>query len=61
MMGATHGIQVDSVTIVETFSIAAAVQLADMALKRNEVQLMDLRLAQGIGGKAYFILRNNFV
>lgn len=56
MVGATSDVDIDSVAIVETFSVAAAVTLADMALKRTQVHLLDLRLAQGIGGKAYFIL-----
>jgi len=56
MVGATSNVDIDSVAIVQTFSVAAAVTLADMALKRAQVHLLDLRLAQGIGGKAYFIL-----
>jgi microcompartment protein CcmL/EutN len=56
MVGATQHLEIDSVVIVETFTIASAVELADMALKRTRVQLLDLRLAQGIGGKAYFLL-----
>jgi microcompartment protein CcmL/EutN len=56
MVGAVQEIEIDSVVIVETFSVASAITLADMALKRNEVKLLDLRLAQGLGGKAYFVI-----
>ncbi len=56
MVGAVQDIEIDSVVIVETFSVASAITLADMALKRNEVKLLDLRLAQGLGGKAYFVI-----
>lgn len=56
MIGGIQDIAIDSVVIVETFSVSSAIILADMALKRNNVSLLDLRLAQGLGGKAYFIL-----
>ncbi len=56
MVGAVQDIEIDSVVIVETFSVASAIILADTALKRNEVKLLDLRLAQGLGGKAYFVI-----
>lgn len=56
MIGAVQDIEVDSVLVVETFSVASAITLADMALKRNSLRLLDLRLAQGLGGKAYFIM-----
>jgi len=56
LVGGSQDVEIDSVAIIETFSVASAVILADMALKRNEVHLLDLRLAQGLGGKAYFII-----
>ena len=37
--------------VVETFSAAAAVQAADVAAKAAGVEIMDLRAAQGLGGK----------
>jgi len=42
--------------IVETFAVAAALLGADAACKSAEVTLPTLRLADGIGGKAYFVL-----
>jgi len=56
MLGGNLNVEVDSVVIVETFSVSSAITLADAALKKNEVRLLDLRLAQGLGGKAYFII-----
>jgi len=56
MLGGNQDIHIDSVVIVETYSVSSAIILADMALKRNEVKLLDMRLAQGLGGKAYFII-----
>jgi microcompartment protein CcmL/EutN len=43
--------------IVETWSVAAALLAADAACKAAEVTLIALRLGDGIGGKAYFVLQ----
>jgi microcompartment protein CcmL/EutN len=56
MVGANQEIGVDSLVIVETFSVSSAILLSDIALKRNNVTLLDLRLAQGLGGKAFFLM-----
>ncbi len=56
MTGGNQDQEIDSVVIVETFSVSAAVVLADQALKHNAVRLLDLRLAQGLGGKAFFLI-----
>lgn len=45
-----------SLGIVETFSVASAILAADAACKASEVELAELRLADGLGGKAYFIV-----
>jgi microcompartment protein CcmL/EutN len=42
--------------IVETFSVASTLLAADAACKASEVELAELRLADGLGGKAYFIV-----
>lgn len=47
---------IDSVGIVETFSVAAAVLGADAAAKAADVQLVEMRLGQGLGGKGYFTM-----
>lgn len=56
LLGCSQDVEIDSVAVIETFSVASAITLADMALKRSEVHLLDLRLAQGLGGKAFFII-----
>ncbi|MFZ5752825.1 MAG: BMC domain-containing protein [Bacillota bacterium] len=38
--------------IVETYSVAAAIMAADAAVKSAYVQLIEVRLARGMGGKA---------
>jgi len=43
--------------MVEVATAAAALRAADAACKAAEVQLQLLRLARGIGGKGFFILR----
>lgn len=39
--------------IVETFSAAAAVRAADIAVKTATVTLIEVRIARGMGGKAF--------
>jgi microcompartment protein CcmL/EutN len=48
--------RIESIGIVETFSVAASVLAADRCVKAAEVSLVQLRLARGLGGKAFFIL-----
>ena len=43
--------------MVELTTVSAALRSADAACKAAEVQLQLLRLARGIGGKGFFILR----
>ncbi|MBF0297934.1 MAG: BMC domain-containing protein [Oligoflexia bacterium] len=52
----TKNIKWDAVGIVESFSVADAFLAMDVALKKAAVQAADIRLANGLGGKAYFIL-----
>jgi len=45
-----------SLGVVETFAVASAILGADVACKRAAVELIELRLARGLGGKAFFTL-----
>lgn len=45
---------IDALGIVETYSIASAIVAADAAVKSASVDLVELRLSRGQGGKAYF-------
>lgn len=49
-------VEVQGVSIFETSTIAATLLAADAAVKAAEVDLLEVRLATGIGGKAYFLL-----
>lgn len=46
----------DAIGIVETRTVCAAVLAADAAAKAAPIALLDLRLGQGLGGKAFFTL-----
>ena len=47
---------VGAVGVVETFAVASSIIGADAACKKAAVRLIELRLARGIGGKAFFTL-----
>lgn len=40
--------------VVETFSVATAIEAADASLKAADVQMVQIHLAMAIGGKAYY-------
>jgi microcompartment protein CcmL/EutN len=48
--------EVRAVGVVETFAVASAILGADAACKRAAIELIELRLARGLGGKAFFTL-----
>ncbi len=48
--------EIDAIGVIETVSAAAAVVAADLAVKQASVTLLDLRLANGLGGKGYLTL-----
>jgi microcompartment protein CcmL/EutN len=47
---------VDSLAVVETLSVAATILAADAAVKAAAVRIVEMRLARGIGGRAFFTL-----
>jgi len=53
---ATHIEQVDALGVVETFSVTAGILAADASCKRAAVQLIELRLARGMAGKAFYTM-----
>lgn len=48
--------ELDAVGVVETTTVSASVRAADLALKTATVDLLDLRIANGLGGKSFFAL-----
>ena len=47
---------VDALGVVETTTVASAIQAADVALKRSSVDILELRIANGLGGRSYLTL-----
>jgi microcompartment protein CcmL/EutN len=46
----------DAIGIIETTTVASAIVAADIALKTATVDLFDLRIANGLGGKSFLSL-----
>lgn len=51
--GACRGDKRGALGIVETFTTASCILAADAALKAADVELSEIRLARGMGGKSY--------
>ncbi len=47
---------VNAMGVIETFSAASSVIAADIAFKAAQVMIADIRIAMGLGGKAYTVL-----
>ena len=48
--------ELDAVGVVETATVASSIIAADLALKAATVDLLELRIANGLGGKSFFTL-----
>jgi microcompartment protein CcmL/EutN len=51
--------RLDAVGVLETTTVASAILAADLAVKTATVDLLDLRIANGLGGKSFFTLTGN--
>jgi len=54
--GTTQVAKIDAVGVIESLSMASLIVAADAAAKDGEIQLVELRLGSGIGGKSYVTL-----
>ncbi|MBK7641674.1 MAG: BMC domain-containing protein [Planctomycetes bacterium] len=54
--GGTINGNLDAIGVVETTTIASSILSADAALKTATVDLIDFRIANGLGGKSFFTL-----
>lgn len=45
-----------SLGVIETFSAASAIKAADIAVKTSKVELYELRVSRGMGGKGFVLL-----
>lgn len=59
MMSATPSGDAEALGIVETISVASAIVAADAAAKAADVTMLEIRLANGLGGKSYFFLEGD--
>lgn len=57
--GTTMPDKIQALGIMESFSVATMILAADAILKAANVQALELRLGNGIGGKAYFTFTGN--
>lgn len=57
--GATMPEKIQALGIMESFSVATMILAADAILKAANVQAIELRLGNGLGGKAYFTFTGN--
>lgn len=46
----------EALGVVESFSVSACLEAADAAAKTSEIELLEIRLAMALGGKAFFSL-----
>ncbi|MFH1006449.1 MAG: BMC domain-containing protein [Candidatus Latescibacterota bacterium] len=53
ILSATNITQLDALGVIETFSVASTITAADAAVKAASVELIEIRLAVGLGGKAF--------
>ena len=56
MAGACPAEQVQAVGVMETFSLASSINAADTAVKAADVDLIEVRLGRGMGGKSFVII-----
>jgi microcompartment protein CcmL/EutN len=56
LMGAQDGVQQGALGVIETFSAASAIKAADTAVKTAKVEILDLRVSRGMGGKGMVLI-----
>ncbi len=56
ILGLNKPYKLNAMAIVESKTVASAIVSADKACKTSDIHLRELRLANGLGGKSYFII-----
>ncbi len=59
LFGTQVGKRGGSLGLIETFSAATSIKAADLAVKTANVEIFDLRISRGMGGKGVVILTGN--
>ena len=50
---------IEALGVIETVSVAASIEAADAGVKGADVSLVELRIADGLGGKGYVLFAGN--
>lgn len=56
ILGTAEVEKIDAIGIIETFSVASTIIAADASLKAAKVNIIEIRLAKGLGGKSFYTL-----
>ena len=56
LFGTQQGVKKGSLGLIETFSAATTIKAADIAVKTARVDIYDLRVSRGMGGKGVVLL-----
>ncbi|MEW5692362.1 MAG: BMC domain-containing protein [Candidatus Hydrogenedentota bacterium] len=48
--------EIEALGVIETYSLAACVEMADAAVKAAEIKLIEVRLGSGLAGKSFIYL-----
>ncbi len=56
LFGTQQGVKKGSLGLIETFSAATIIKAADIAVKTSRVDIYDLRVSRGMGGKGVVLL-----
>jgi microcompartment protein CcmL/EutN len=56
LVGASEVDEIKSLGMIETINAISSIVVADAAVKAANIQLIEVRLARGLGGKAFVIL-----
>ena len=56
LFGTQSGVKKGSLGVIETYSAASAIKAADIAVKTSRVEIYDLRVSRGMGGKGIVLV-----
>jgi microcompartment protein CcmL/EutN len=56
ILGTVEVNEINAVGVLETFSVASTIVAADASLKAAKVNIIEIRLAKGLGGKSFYTL-----
>ena len=51
--------EMESIGVIETFSLASCIMVSDVAVKASKIDLVEIRLGRGLGGKSFVLMNGN--